>query len=250
VRIAVLAGTLLSLHLLSGCLATTIDEGEGDYHGEVDDEEPFYDELEDSGGTVRSQLRACSTRGVAGLSQQIIDEIQCMAPDALVRLDESATIQFTGSAVFPYFAPEVASSLTKVASSRAVLLTSGFRTVIQQHLIYSWYKARRCKIPKAARPGNSRHETVRAVDVNNYSRVRSLMQANGFEQTVRGDVVHFDYLAAPSIGDMGILAFQRLWNRNNPKDPLEENGDYDPATVTRINRSPAGGFAMGASCQP
>ena len=45
-----------------------------------------------------------------------------------------------------------------------------------------------------------------------------------------------------------VLAFQRLWNRNNPRDRIAEDGDYGPATESRLRRTPADGFPIGASC--
>jgi len=45
-----------------------------------------------------------------------------------------------------------------------------------------------------------------------------------------------------------VLAFQKLWNRNNPGDKIGEDGAYGPQTEARLKKSPATGFATGASC--
>ena len=45
-----------------------------------------------------------------------------------------------------------------------------------------------------------------------------------------------------------VLAFQRLWNRNAPDDPIAEDGVYGPMTEERVKRAPAEGFGIGASC--
>ena len=61
--------------------------------------------------------------------------------------------------------------------------------------------------------------------------------------------VHVDHLASPDFRRVNVEAFQRLWNRNNPDDRIEEDGLYGPATADRIARSPSGGFAIGARCE-
>jgi hypothetical protein len=62
--------------------------------------------------------------------------------------------------------------------------------------------------------------------------------------------VHFDYVGGGTVSLRGlsVQAFQRLWNRNNPSDRIDEDGDYGPATESRLARAPASGFARGASC--
>jgi 3D (Asp-Asp-Asp) domain-containing protein len=45
-----------------------------------------------------------------------------------------------------------------------------------------------------------------------------------------------------------VKAFQRLWNRNNPSDLIEEDGIWGPMTEARMKKSPAAGFAIGAQC--
>src|SRR5262249_27193003 len=45
-----------------------------------------------------------------------------------------------------------------------------------------------------------------------------------------------------------VRAFQRLWNRNNPGDKIAEDGEWGPQTETRMKKSPASGFPIGAQC--
>ena len=75
------------------------------------------------------------------------------------------------------------------------------------------------------------------------------MIAAGFS-TVPSDPVHFDHLASQDLRDMGVEAFQRLWNRNHPEDPIPADGTYGTATAKRLARAPSGGFATGATCTP
>ena len=45
-----------------------------------------------------------------------------------------------------------------------------------------------------------------------------------------------------------MLAFQRLWNRNNPGAKISEDGAYGPQTESKLRQSPSTGFAKGAGC--
>ena len=47
------------------------------------------------------------------------------------------------------------------------------------------------------------------------------------------DPVHFDYVGPGAVGDksLGVLAFQRLWNRNNPTDRISTSFQYFKAEV-------------------
>ena len=62
--------------------------------------------------------------------------------------------------------------------------------------------------------------------------------------------MHFDYVGAGAVSLSGtdVLAFQRLWNLNNPNDKIAEDGQYGPATEARIQSSPADGFAAAPIC--
>jgi hypothetical protein len=61
--------------------------------------------------------------------------------------------------------------------------------------------------------------------------------------------VHFDYVAGGvRLTGLSVLAFQRLWNRNHPEDPIAEDGRYGPQTEARLRSAPAEGFPIGAVC--
>jgi len=190
----------------------------------------------------------CSTAVVLGLSKQIADEIACENPLLLKRFTPTTTLQLTSNAVLPYLASAAKTALESVAATRTVQINSAFRTVAQQYLLYRWNLAGRCGITAAASPGRSNHETGRALDVQNYSSLISAMSAKGWSHSVPGDPVHFDHLGSPDSRSKDVVAFQRLWNRNNPNDKIAEDGAYGPATESRLRQSPATGFALGPSC--
>jgi hypothetical protein len=190
----------------------------------------------------------CSTSVVLGLSKQISEEVGCMAPGGLVKFNPSANLQITSSAVLPYLNATAKTKLEQVAATRVVQVNSAFRTVAQQYLLARWNALGRCGITAAAAPGRSNHEGGRALDVQNYSSLISAMANKGWAHNVPGDPVHFEYLAAADIRGKDVLAFQRLWNRNNANDKISEDGAYGPQTEARLKASPATGFAIGASC--
>jgi hypothetical protein len=197
------------------------------------------------------ETTACATSTVLALSIQIAQEVDCINPGQLVVFDESATIQFAGSAVLPYVSDQARTSLLAAAGAgggEVIQVTSAFRTVVQQYLLRRWFELGRCGITAAAQPGSSNHESGRALDVSNYSTWITGLEAQGWAHDVPGDPVHFDHLASPDIRGADVLAFQRLWNKNAPDDPIAEDGSYGAQTAERVKRAPAEGFGIGASC--
>jgi uncharacterized protein (TIGR03382 family) len=190
----------------------------------------------------------CSTSVVLGLSRQISDEIGCERPDGLVRFEETGGMVFTSSSVLPYLEADAKAHLEQVAASHSVQVNSAFRTIAQQYLLVRWHAEGRCGITATAAVGNSNHESGRAVDISNYSSLVGTMSTHGWAHDVSGDPVHFDHNASDDIRGEDTLAFQKLWNRNNPGDQIAEDGDYGPQTEARLKKSPATGFAKGASC--
>ncbi len=194
---------------------------------------------------------ACATSTVLALSIQIAQEVDCLNPGQLVVFDESATITFSGSAVLPYLSTQARTSLLAAADAgggKVMAVTSVFRTVVQQYLLRRWFELGRCGITAAAQPGSSNHESGRAIDLSNYSEWIAGLEAQGLAHDVPGDPVHFDHLSSPDIRGADVLAFQRLWNKNAPDDPIGEDGSYGAQTEERVKRAPAEGFGIGASC--
>ncbi len=209
-------------------------------------EDAHYGEIA-SAATVSSHVSSgCSTAVVLGLSKQIADELSCMSPSSLTSFSPGGNIVFSSNAVLPYVTPAAKTALAKVSGS--VQINSGFRTVAQQYLLYKWYQQRRCGITAAASPGRSNHQSGRASDISNYSSRKTALRSAGWAQTVPGDPVHFDHGASPDHRGKDVMAFQRLWNRNNPNDKISEDGSYGPQTENALRMAPATGFAKGATC--
>ncbi len=205
-----------------------------------------------SGSVDDAVASSCATSSVKGLSDQIIAEGQCLEPGAYAQLPELGNLAL-GPNVFPFLEKPARDALVAAlqgAPSKSMTVSSMLRTVAQQYLLYRWYQGGMCGIGLAAKPGNSNHETGLAFDTGDASAWKSSLASHGFKWFGSGDPVHFDYVGPGAKNDKGIdvKAFQRLWNRNNPKDTISEDGSYGPTTEARLKQAPAQGFALGADC--
>ncbi len=197
------------------------------------------------------ETTSCSTSTVLELSRQIAEETDCLMPGQLVKFEVVAGLQIAGSAVLPYLGAKARADLYAVAATAGaspMQITSAFRTVVQQYLLYRWFQLGRCGITAAADPGRSNHESGRALDISNYAGFVTMMGNHGWAHDVPGDPVHFDHLASADLRGTDVRAFQRLWNRNAPDDQITEDGDFGPATEARVKKAPAEGFGIGAVC--
>jgi peptidoglycan hydrolase-like protein with peptidoglycan-binding domain len=190
----------------------------------------------------------CSTAPVKNLSLQVIDEMNLLIPNVLVSFDDldvsgnEATVNF-------FLQPKAKEALRSAIKRRGktLRLNSAYRTVVQQHILFNWQGS--CGISTAAKPGRSNHEDGLALDTSDWAEWIPALEAEGWEWFGPGDEVHFTYRGGgvrDDIGDIGVKAFQILWNKNNPNDQIPPelfDGLYGPDTAARLDRSPANGFA-------
>jgi hypothetical protein len=204
--------------------------------------------------TVEGAVTAsCSTSIVSGLSQQLVSELQCMRPGTFESIAGIDNVSL-GSAASEWMQTSAARALRRAAarrSSATMFINSSLRSLPQQYLLYRWQRVR-CGIEIAAAPGLSNHNGALAIDIESNAAWRSSLQAEGFAWLGSGDPVHFDYVGGGTtdIRSLSVLAFQRLWNRNNPSDRIAEDGDFGASTESRLRQSPAVGFAIGACGSP
>lgn len=196
---------------------------------------------------------SCSTRVVAGLSRQIIEEARCLRPDAFVRVPPRRNL-VAGSNVVLYLEAPARDRLLKALDAnkaRTMTVNSALRTVAQQMLLSTWGRTRRCGVKLAAAPGQSNHESGLALDVREAREWRSALEAQGFRWMGSADPVHFDYAGPGAVDHRGldVRAFQRLWTRNHSDDPLPETGKLDARSAARLGKSPPAGFPTGARCK-
>ncbi len=246
--------------LVSVCFGCAqFDHAETHDHHYHESPEPF--DSKDVYNTVGDVIngRGCSTGPLKPLDIQIAKELSCLAQSPLGNIETLPALML-GEGVRPHLQSDAAHAL-KRASERLgrLVLTSGWRSVAQQHVLKSWEG--RCGIGIAATPGRSHHQSGLAIDTGDYrSRsVRNVLREEGFrwycDEYNQGrlggcaDPVHFVYETGDDLRDVSILAFQKLWNRNHPNERLEEDGMWGPTTASRMNRSPISGFAKIATCE-
>jgi hypothetical protein len=252
-RIQLALALALALALLAPACAPISGRGEEGSDGELAHTE-LDDGLAITEGTVEDAMRTrCTTASVRGLSLQLVAELNAMRPGRMERIDDIANASL-GSAVLPYLQAPAARAVRRAAARRpgsTLVINSALRTVPQQFLLHQWYLSGRCGIALAARPGASNHETGTAIDIDSESSWRSAMQAESMRWLGSSDPVHFDFVGGGTedLSALSVLAFQRLWNRNNPRDRIAEDGSYGPATEARLRRAPANGFANGPTVE-
>jgi hypothetical protein len=224
------------------------------FQEESDAEEPRAPEREvvRRYSTVQqAAARSCTTESVDGLSRQIIAQARCMEPNAFVPLPSRPNL-VVESSVFPYLELRARNQLVKALDSKkgvTMTVNSALRTVAQQYLVWRWSAGKRCGVTLATPPGESNHEIGSALDIAEAATWRATLEAHDFKWLGASDRVHFDFTKSPARRRAtDVLAFQKLWNRNTPKEKIPESGRYDAKTEAALKRAPANGFAIGASC--
>lgn len=181
-----------------------------------------------------------STSVANGLSQQLIYQINVIRPNSLVSFDD-LNVEL-GNAAYPFVPPEGKEGLRKAIEARGakLVVNSAYRTIAQQFLLYNW---RASNSNPVAKPGTSNHQSGLALDINDRSGWIRFLQPQGW-QPLAGDPPHVDYKGsgAQDLRQATIMAFQVLWNKNNPSDKITEDGAYGNETGRRLGQSPAMGF--------
>jgi hypothetical protein len=192
----------------------------------------------------------CSTGLVGGLSRQLIQEMNLRVPHVLVGC-EGLEVQAESAAVNLFLQPAAREALQAALRERGkgLRVASAYRTVAQQFLLYRWYREGRCGIPLAASPGKSNHENGLALDIPTslpeFSLWKRTLGRHHWAWLGPSDPPHFTYSGGGvrhDLGEIGVRAFQQLWNRHHPEDRIPEDGAYGPETERRLAASPAEGF--------
>jgi hypothetical protein len=239
----------ITLALATPSCATEIDGMEEDVLV-GDPDAPIDAKTDMSGWKVEDAIRrVCSTAAVAGLAEQLVDELSCMQPGVVARIDGLAGVSLT-PATRPYLQSSAARALSAAGRTRSISLTSGLRTLPQQFLLHQWYTRGLCKnvVTLAARPGRSNHESGLAIDVSNYSAAKNALRSQGFTWSGSRDPVHFDYRDGSDLRSLSVRAFQRLHNLN-ATSKIAVDGAYGPQTEGALKRAPAAGFRVGSTCE-
>lgn len=189
----------------------------------------------------------CPTKAVRELDRQLIFKMNELAPNALVSFADLAVD--LGESVWPYLQPAAKSALEKAIRDRGIrmFVNSAYRTIAQQLMLFNQFKSGRCGIVAAAPPGGSNHQSGLALDIEDADGWRPFLERYGWQWLGAFDPMHFDFVGAGTqdINPIAVEAFQKLWNENNPNDPIGVDGDFGPLTESRLNIAPAEGFAQG-----
>lgn len=208
--------------------------------------------------TVDEAIRAMiatnkvDTGKVQGLSRQIIAETNNILTGVLLNFEDLPGIALSSEAFLNYFLQSGAKESLRLVLRQGfsnkpglrMKINSAYRTVAQQHILRQIYeRGHRDLIPLAARPGRSNHEDGLAIDVDNFGDWKALLEKNGWAWQGEADPVHFSSdRGRDDMGDLGVKAFQRLWNRHNPNDQMTVDGDFGAQSIVRMNKSPVDGF--------
>jgi N-acetylmuramoyl-L-alanine amidase len=188
-------------------------------------------------------LRTCTTTSAHGLSRQILAEMNVLVPGILVSYGElNVDIH---SLQFPLLQQRAKDGLARAIERRGRRLNvnSGYRTCAQQFLLHNWRRLGLCGLDLVANPGRSNHESGLGLDIEDHNGWRPFLEREGWRWLGRRDKVHFDFVGGGRpIGNVGVKAFQTLWNRNFPDQRITADGVYGPQTAEKLGLSPSEGF--------
>ncbi len=186
----------------------------------------------------------CTTAIVNGLSEQLVYQVNLIIPDVLVRFDD-LNVELE-NAVWPFLQLPAKLALERAIQDRGQTLhiNSAYRTLAQQLLLKQWVGS--CGITIAANVGKSNHQGGLAIDVPDPEDWRPYLENQGWQWFGGGDRPHFDYIGdeTQDIRDSAILAFQQLWNKNNPHAPIDEDSQFGDETEDKLMQSPIDGFPL------
>ena len=185
---------------------------------------------QESNTCILGTQTGCSTDIALGLTTQIAAKMNQMG--YTFQTLDSTWIHCTAPCFNQLRAP-AANALLSAAKAKNdyITLNSAFRSSAQQYMLYNWYLSGICSIGLAAKPGTSNHEGGRAIDTSNYSYWLSTLGTYGWAHSYpTSDPVHFDYSATSDNASANLMAFQKLYNINNPNNKISEDGIYGPAT--------------------
>ncbi|NJN88565.1 MAG: peptidoglycan-binding protein, partial [Leptolyngbyaceae cyanobacterium SL_7_1] len=82
------------------------------------------------------------------------------------------------------------------------------------------------------------------LDVQDAPGWKPFLEKYGWKWFGPKDKMHFDYQGSGTkdLRNTAVLAFQKLWNKNNPTNRISEDGTYGPQVEKCLNSSPSGGF--------
>jgi hypothetical protein len=130
----------------------------------------------------------------------------------------------------------------KLKPGQSMTINSAYRTVAQQYVLHQLFL--KGVVGLAARPGRSNHEDGLALDISEWQDWKNTLESSGWTHQGPNDPVHFSFdIGNDDMGELGVKAFQALWNKYNPQDMITVDGDFGDQTAARMGQSPANGFS-------
>lgn len=202
--------------------------------------------LEEAGarGTVTLQdAPGCSTAVVRLLDKQLIEEMNKIEPNCLVSF-ANLNVDM-GEGVHPFLQLPAKEALAQAIRDRGqkLVVNSAYRTIAQQLFLFT--RGSSCGYDRVAPPGSSNHESGLALDIEDPEGWSSFLENYGwYWPAFANDLCHLEYQGSDKqdISGTAVLAFQKLWNRHNPNEQIDEDGAFGPATEEKLNKSPVEGF--------
>lgn len=180
------------------------------------------------------QYSAQNTLGIAGISKQLCHEAVKMG-----FLEPIASDQVTcdaDSLVHLYLHPEAAAAVRIVSATTEIIVSSCYRTLAQQFIL------KRNLTSLVAAVGKSDHGSGKSIDLTNWHKLSINLADYGFTQSYGNrDAVHWDYRDVPDNRRETVIAFQKLWNRNNTRK-LDEDGIVGSGVLLALKNTPVNGF--------
>jgi hypothetical protein len=182
-----------------------------------------------------NQYTAQNTLGIAGISKQLCAEAVKMG--FLVPINCS-NIDIDGDSLVHLFTQlNTLQALNKVCAeiSTPLKVSTCYRTLAQQYIL------KRNLTSLVANVGRSNHGDG-SLDITNYGEHRGVLEQHGFSQTYADrDPVHFDFDGAEDKRIWTVIAFQKLWNRNNDHQ-IAADGIVGSGTLMALSNTPVNGF--------
>jgi hypothetical protein len=199
------------------------------------------------------QANVVDTGCVSNLSRQIINQMNTLQTSILVNFESLPGLNIVPAPYLNFYLQAGAKETLRAAlrdGMRAqpnlkMTVNSAYRTVAQQHILYRVFQQAPRLVPLAAKPGNSNHENGLAIDIANYNAWKPYLLANGWKWLGGNDPVHFfEDNGRTDVDDLGVKAFQTLWNRFNPSELMTVDGKFGAQTAAKMDRCLITGFAI------
>ena len=193
--------------------------------------------LAQSIGSRWGTIGRCSTGTVRSwpINDQIARAHRCLAGVEIVPIEARPNIRLTRGTEWAQ--AQTRDAVYAAAASQGLQINTAYRTMLEQTALSDT-----CTSPAAA-PGHSNHETGTAVDLQQAGAAQTSMVGAGCRYpNIPDDPWHYN---CPAFGtpNTAVLAFQRLWNLNNPSDMISADNAFGPITRGKLMASPIAGFA-------